>query len=62
MKLAFIILTALAAIGLIAIIIKLISGAVMVITGAFNAILGLAVVAALIAIVVWMFSYAKKNR
>jgi hypothetical protein len=62
MKLAFIILAALAAIGLIALIFKLISGAVMVITGAFNAVLGLAVVAALIIIVVWMFSYAKKNR
>ena len=62
MKLAFIILAALAAIGLIALIFKLISGAVMVITGAFNAVLGLAVVAALIIIVLWMFSYAKKNR
>ena len=39
MKLAFIILAALAAVGLIAIMIKLISGAVMVITGAFNAVL-----------------------
>ena len=62
MKLALIILVALAAIGAFTLIIKLISGAVLVITGAFNAVLGLAVVAALIIIVVWMFSYAKRNR
>ena len=62
MKLALVILITLCVIGFFALIIKLISGAVLVITGAFNAVLGLIVIAALIVIVVWMFSYAKKNR
>ena len=62
MKLALVILITLCVIGLFALIIKLISGAVLVITGAFNAVLGLIVIAALIVIVVWMFLCAKKNR
>ena len=41
---------------------KLIAGAASIITGAFNAILGLVVIIALVIIVVWMFSYAKKYR
>lgn len=53
--------------GLLAILVvvlvaKLISGAASLITGAFNAILGLVVIIALVIIVVWMFSYAKKNK
>lgn len=54
-------------IGLLAIlavvfVAKLISGAASIITGAFNAILGLVVIIALVIIVVWMFSYARKNK
>ena len=62
MKIALFLFAALIVVAVFAIIIKLISGAAMIITGAFNAILGIAVVAALIIIVVWMFSYARKKR
>lgn len=53
---------ALAVILLLVIVIKLIGAAAGIITGAFNAILGVAVIIALIAIVIWMFSYAKKSK
>ena len=62
MKIALSLFAVLAVLAVLAIVIKLISGAAMIITGAFNAILGIAVVAALIIIVVWMFSYARKKR
>ena len=41
---------------------KLISGALALAHGVLNTILGVAVLIALIAIVLWMFSYAKKMR
>ena len=40
----------------------LIGGAVSLVSGAFNAILGLAVIVALILIVAWMFAYARKHK
>ena len=49
-------------IGAIILLIKLVSGAFALIGGAFNAIIGIAVVLALIVIVIWMFLYAKKNQ
>lgn len=44
------------------IIIRLISGAFSLAAGALNTVLGIAVILALLAIVFWMFSYAKKHR
>ena len=43
-------------------VIKLLSGAVTIVTGAFNAVLGIGVLLALVLIVLWMFSYAKKHK
>ena len=43
-------------------VIKLLSGAVTIVTGAFNAVLGIGVLIALVLIVLWMFSYAKKHK
>jgi len=62
MKIFFFALCALAIIALATIMIKLISGAVVFISGALNAILALAVIAALVVIVIWMFSYSRKNK
>ena len=42
--------------------VKLISGAVTLVTGVLNTILGLAILLGLIALVVWMFAYARKRR
>ena len=39
--------------------VKLITG---IVSGAFNLILGIGVIIALIAIVIWMFAYANKKR
>lgn len=49
-------------IGAFALVFKLIAGAVGIIGGFFNLILGLVVIVALIVIVIWMFSYAKRNK
>ena len=46
----------------IVLIFKLITGAVSLAGNIFSTILGLAVIIAMIVIVVWMFSYAKKSR
>lgn len=62
MKIALFVLALVAVIAVVSIVIKLISGAVFFVTGALNTILALAVIAALIVIVVWMFSYAKKMK
>ena len=42
-------------IGAVTLVIKLVSGA-------FNAVLGIVVLVALVVIVIWMFAYAKKMR
>lgn len=47
-------------VGFIAV--KIVSGAIHLLSGALNAVLGIAVIIALIVIVIWMFAYAKKNR
>ena len=62
MKIAFLIFGVIAAIAVVAIILKLIAGAASIITGALNTVIALAVIIALIVIVVWMFSYAKRHR
>ena len=43
-------------------VMKLLSGAVTIVTGAFNAVLGIGVLLALVLIVLCMFSYAKKHK
>ena len=62
MKIAFLIFGLVAAIAIIAIVLKLIAGAASIITGALNTVIALAVIIALIVIVVWMFSFAKRHR
>ena len=42
--------------------VKLISGALSLVGGLFNSVLGILVILALVAIVIWMFQYAKKMR
>ena len=59
-KLVYAILAAAAAIALAVLLGKIVSGAFGLLSGAVNAVLGIAVVAALAVIVVWMFLYAKK--
>ena len=49
-------------VGVIVLALKLISGAAAVVGGLFNTILGILLVLALVVIVIWMFSYAKKHR
>ncbi len=55
------ILAAAVAIALIVLLIKVVTGAFALLSGAFNAVLGVAVVIALIVIVVWMFRYASRH-
>lgn len=62
MKIAFLLFGLIAAVAVIAIVLKLIAGAATIITGALNTVIALAVIIALIVIVVWMFSYAKRHR
>ena len=47
-------------VGMLAV--KLISGAVTLVSGLFNTILGILLILGLIALVIWMFAYAKKKR
>lgn len=61
-KILPVIFVGLLAILAVVLVAKLISGAASIITGAFNAILGLVVIVALVIIVVWMFHYARKNK
>lgn len=61
-KLLPVILVCLLAVFAVILVVKLIAGAASIITGAFNAILDLVVIIALVIIVVWMFSYARKHR
>jgi len=55
------ILIALVVIGVISLGIKIIGGVFGLVGSAVNAVLGIAVVIALIAIVIWMFGYAKRH-
>lgn len=47
-------------VGMLAV--KLISGAVTLVSGLFNTVLGILLILGLIALVIWMFAYAKKKR
>jgi len=53
---------ALTLIGLFVLLIKIVAGAFALVGSFLNTLLGIAVVIALIVIVIWMFSYAKKHR
>ena len=60
-KTLYVLLAAAVLIALLVLLIRLVSGAVSVVGGAFNTVLGLAVIAALVIIVVWMFAYARRH-
>ena len=51
-----------AVIGVTVLAVRLVSGAISLVGGLIQAVLGIAVLAALVAIVIWMFSYAKKHK
>lgn len=61
-KIVTLVISSLVIIGLFVLVIKLIGGALGLVSGLFNAILGIAVVLALVAIVIWMFKYAAKGK
>ncbi len=60
-KLVYALIVAAVAIALLVLLIRIVSGAVSVVSSGFNAVLGLAVVIALVIIVIWMFAYAKRH-
>ena len=60
-KLVYAILAAAVVIALVVLLVKIVSGAFGLLSGAVNAVLGIAVVAALAVIVIWMFAYAKRR-
>ena len=55
-------IAAAAVIGAVVLLVKVVSGAFALLSGALNAVIGVAVVIALIVIVIWMFRFAKKNQ
>ena len=55
-------LAAVAVLGLLVLLFRLLTGVFALASGLLNTLLGLAVTVALIAIVAWMFSYAKKRK
>ena len=55
-------LVALVVIGALLLVFRLLTGVFALASGLLNTLLGLAVVVALVAIVAWMFSYAKKHK
>lgn len=61
-KIGGLILAAILFIGGVILAVRLISGAFALVHGALNTILGIVLILALLAIVAWMFSYAKKKR
>lgn len=48
-------------IGAIVLVVKLIGGAITIISGLFNVILGVLVILAVAALVIWMFKYAARH-
>ena len=61
-KIGGLILAALLLIGGVILAVKLISGAFALVHGALNTILGIVVILALLAIVAWMFAYARRRK
>ena len=60
-KLPLAVLAIIVLVGAVVLAVKLISGVFAVASGALNTVLGVAVILALVVIVIWMFSYAKKK-
>ena len=60
-KLVYTLIAAAVVIALIVLLIRIVSGAVSLVSSGFNAVLGLIVVIALVIIVIWMFAYAKRH-
>ena len=60
-KLIYAALAALVAIALIVLLIKVVSGAFTLLSGAVNTVIGVMVILALVVIVIWMFRYASKH-
>ena len=60
-KLVYALIAAARVIALIVLLIRIVSGAVSVVSSGFNAVLGVVVVLALVIIVVWMFAYARRH-
>ncbi len=61
-KVTSIVLVVLLIVGAVTLGGKLISGAISLVSGLLNTLLGLAVIIALIVIVVWMLKYAAKHK
>ena len=61
-KIISIVIALAVAVGVLVLAAKLISSAISIVSGAFNAVLGIIVIFALVVIVVWMFLYAAKKR
>ena len=61
-KLGGLILAAILLIGGVILAVRLISGAFALVHGALNTVLGIVVILAQLAIVAWMFAYARKHR
>ena len=61
-KIISIVIALAVAVGVLVLAAKLISGTISIVSGAFNAVLGIIVIFALVVIVVWMFLYAAKKR
>lgn len=57
----YVLLAAVLGIAVVLLLVRLVSGAVSVVTSGFNAVLGIVVVVALLAIVAWMLLYAKRH-
>ena len=60
-KLIHTVLSAIIAIALIVLPIKVVSGTFALLSGAVNAVVAIVVILALVVIVVWMFRYASKH-
>lgn len=61
-KIGGLILAAILLIGGVILAVRLISGAFALVHGALNTVLGIVVILALLAIVAWMFAYARNHR
>ncbi|MBQ7692025.1 MAG: hypothetical protein IJT29_00290 [Oscillospiraceae bacterium] len=60
-KSIYAVLAAIVALALVVLLIRVVSGAFSLLSGAVNAVLGVAVVLALVVIVIWMFRYASRK-
>jgi hypothetical protein len=61
-SIAFALIAAAVILGILVLVTKLVGGAFSLLGGAVNAVLGIVIILALAAIVIWMFSYAKRRK